>query len=134
MRAFRAIRRFDLSERFYPWFYRILKNVCFTLLRRRKGQAGEVSLDQEGAPAVAAPESDPVAPAARTELRARIDAALMLVSDAHREILVLSHFEEFSYKEIALTLSIPIGTVMSRLWAARRALREKLGPLGVSDE
>ena len=51
------------------------------------------------------------------------------LSEPHREILYLAHFEQLSYKEIAACLSIPNGTVMSRLWAARKALKKVLGPL-----
>ena len=126
VRAFRAIRRFRVQERFFPWFYRILKNVCLTVLKRRKRR--ELSLDAEDAPPLAAPPSDPSARASRRELRAMLESAMERLSAAHREILHLSHFEELSYKEIAACLSIPIGTVMSRLWAARRALRVVLGP------
>ena len=132
VRAFRAIRRFDLKQRFYPWFYRILKNVCLTALKKRR--TGEASLDHEDAPPVAGPPSDPSAPASRKELREKIDTAMAQISDAHREIVHLSHFEELSYKEIAACLSIPIGTVMSRLWAARRALKAVLGPMVTDDE
>ncbi len=82
---------------------------------------------------MAGPPSDPSAPASRKELREKIDTAMAQISDAHREIVHLSHFEELSYKEIAACLSIPIGTVMSRLWAARRALKAVLGPM-VTDE
>jgi RNA polymerase sigma-70 factor (ECF subfamily) len=127
VRAFRAIRRFDRKERFYPWFYRILKNVCLTALKRRKGR--ELSLDAEDAPPLAAPPDDPSTRASRKELRATIEVALARLTEPHREILYLSHFEELSYKEIASCLSIPIGTVMSRLWAARRALRKVLAPM-----
>jgi RNA polymerase sigma-70 factor (ECF subfamily) len=127
VRAFRAIRRFKLSEPFYPWLYRILKNVCLTRLKRRRRI--EASLDAEDAPPVAGPPSDPAVKLGRTELRATIDAAMAQLSEAHREILHLAHFEELSYKEIAACLSIPIGTVMSRLWAARQALRKTLGPM-----
>lgn len=126
VRAFRAIRRFDTKQGFYPWFYRILKNVCLTLLKKRKP---EFSLDAENAPPLVAPPNDPSTAAERTELRATIDVALTRVSDAHREILVLSHFEELAYKEIAACLDIPIGTVMSRLWAARKALKKQLEPM-----
>ncbi|MHC4547690.1 MAG: RNA polymerase sigma factor [Planctomycetota bacterium] len=128
VRAFRAIRRFKLSEPFYPWLYRILRNVCLTKLKLRRRRA-ETSLDAEEAPPVAAPRSDPAAAASRKELRATIDAAMVQLSEPHREILHLSHFEELSYKEIAACLDIPIGTVMSRLWAARQALKKVLGPL-----
>ena len=132
VRAFRAIRRFDTNEAFYPWFYRILKNVCLTALKKRR--PGEFSLDADDAPPLVAPPDDPSSSAERKELRATIDTALARLSDAHREILHLSHFEELSYKEIAACLAIPIGTVMSRLWAARKALKKELGPLLPEDE
>ena len=56
------------------------------------------------------------------------------LSDPHREILHLAHFEHLAYKEIAACLGIPVGTVMSRLWAARKNLKEVLGPLVAPDE
>ncbi len=127
VRAFRAIRRFDLRERFYPWFYRIVKNCSLTALKRRR--TGDLSLDAEKAPAVEAPRNDPSDVAARKELRGTIEAAMDQLSDPHREILHLSHFEGLAYKEIADCLSIPIGTVMSRLYAARQALKKVLGPM-----
>jgi len=127
VRAFRAIRRFRISEPFYPWLYRILKNACLSRLKRRRRV--EASLDSEDAPPVAAPPSDPAATASKKELRATIEAAMAALSEAHREILHLAHFEELSYKEIAACLSIPIGTVMSRLWAARQALKKTLAPM-----
>mgnify|MGYP002623896966 FL=1 len=126
VRAFRAIRRFKLGEPFYPWLYRILKNCCLSALKRRPAEA---SLDSEDAPPVPAAPSDPSAPAARKELRAAIDAAMATLSEPHREILHLAHFEELAYKEIAACLRIPIGTVMSRLWAARQALKKALAPV-----
>ena len=132
VRAFRAIRRFQINEPFYPWLYRILKNVCLTKLKKRRRV--EVSLDAENAPPVPAPLNDPAARVSRKELRATIDAAMEQLSDAHREILHLSHFEELSYKEIAACLSIPIGTVMSRLWAARQALKRVLAPMVAEHE
>ncbi len=126
VRAYRAIRRFDIKKSFYPWFYRILKNVCLTALK--KIRPGDFSIDGEDAPPLAAPPNDPSSHAERKELRAVIDQAMSQLSDAHRDILYLSHFEELSYREIAECLRIPIGTVMSRLWAARRALKNVLGP------
>jgi len=126
VRAFRAIRRFDRREQFYPWFYRIVRNASLTALKRRRRR--EASLDSEDAPPVAGPPSDPSAAAARHELRARLEEAMAKLSNAHREILHLAHFEGLAYKEIAACLSIPVGTVMSRLWSARRALRRVLEP------
>jgi RNA polymerase sigma-70 factor (ECF subfamily) len=126
VKAFRAIRRFRTGEPFYPWLYRILKNACLTTLKRR-GRP-EVSLDAENAPPPPAPPSDPVQALARNELRAQVRDGITRLSEPHREILNLSHFEGLSYKEIALCLDIPIGTVMSRLWAARQALKKELAP------
>jgi len=127
VRAFRAIKRFDTDQPFYPWFYRILKNCCLTLLKRRKRHFA-FSTDAEDAPPVVAPRNDPVDAAARGELKDAVRAGMEELSDAHREILYLSHFDGLAYKEIAACLDIPIGTVMSRLWAARRALRKVLEP------
>jgi len=127
VRAYRAIHRFDLKLAFYPWFYRILKNVCLTRLKKRK--IADFSLDSEDAPPVAAEPNDPSDSAARKELRATIQGAMDTLSEPHREILHLAHFEQLSYAEIAQCLSIPNGTVMSRLWAARKALKKVLGPL-----
>jgi len=128
VRAYRAIRRFRLSEPFYPWLYRIVKNASLTALRKR-GQQTALSLDAEDAPPLPAPPSDPSSKATRAELRSAIEDAMAQLSEPHREILHLAHFEELTYKEIAACLEIPIGTVMSRLWAARQALRKVLGPV-----
>ncbi|MDH3591246.1 MAG: sigma-70 family RNA polymerase sigma factor [Planctomycetota bacterium] len=127
VRAFRAVKRFRLEEPFYPWFYRILKNCCLTALKRRKRRV--LSLDVEDAPPVAAPPNDPSHAASREELKAQVRYAMTQVSDKHREILHLSHFDGLAYKEIAGCLRIPIGTVMSRLWAARQALKKVMEKL-----
>ena len=128
VRAYRAIARFDLTLPFYPWLYRILKNCCFTALKKRT-RTRAVSLDAEDAPPVAAAPNDPSSGATRTELKEQVHWAMEQVSEKHREILHLSHFQGLAYKEIAACLDIPIGTVMSRLWAARRALRKVLEPV-----
>jgi RNA polymerase sigma-70 factor (ECF subfamily) len=129
VRAFRAIERFDLTQPFFPWFYRILKNCCLTALRKRKRRGVVFSIDTEDSPPVEGPPSNPGRKAEHSELRAQIDKALTRVNDNHREILMLAHFEELAYKEIAACLDIPVGTVMSRLWAARQALKRELGAI-----
>lgn len=132
VRAFRAVKRFDLKEPFYPWFYRILKNACLSALKKRRRI--EPSIDPHDAPPVVAPPNDPSSAASRKELQAAVRGAMDLLSDPHREILHLSHFEGLAYKEIAACLEIPIGTVMSRLWAARQALKKVLGPVVAKHE
>ena len=111
--------------------YRILRN---TFLTSRSGLKQSVSLDDE--------ESDVAEPAANDNpeslLFARADQeeirrALEQLPVAHREIILLCDVEEMSYKEIAELVSIPIGTVMSRLSRARRTMRAllKAAPQGV---
>ena len=129
VRAFRAIDRFDLTQPFFPWFYRILKNCCLTALRKRKRRGVVFSIDTENSPPVEGPPANPGRHAEHSELRAQIDVALSRVNDKHREILMLAHFEELAYEEIAACLEIPVGTVMSRLWAARQALKRELGAI-----
>ncbi len=115
--AYQALGRFDTSRQFYPWFYTILRNRCFKLLLgRRKNSA--VSLDDA---LMLAPQSE-VLP----EDRLALERALLDLSPAEREIVTLKHLDGLSYDELARRLEIPKGTVMSRLFHARRRLREKL--------
>jgi RNA polymerase sigma-70 factor (ECF subfamily) len=126
-RAFRARHRIDPGRPFYPWYYTILRRLCFNWLRdRRAEQAG---LDQ-AAPwleALAAVQtSDPARAAEWHETRRRLAGALARLGAADREVLVLKEFEGLKYREIAERLGIPIGTVMSRLYTARARLADAL--------
>lgn len=129
VRAFRAIDRFDPHLPFYPWLYRIIRNACFNHLRKRK-RRGEVSLDGLMHEGYDAPEDgrDPEQLAELEDLKRTIREAMTSLSPEHQEILRLRHFLELSYAEIAQILQIPQGTVMSRLHAARKALREIMQP------
>jgi RNA polymerase sigma-70 factor (ECF subfamily) len=73
-----------------------------------------------------APQPGPDVLAERNEQIDRLWAAIMRLGPKHREIIVLGHIEELSYKEMASTLDVPVGTVMSRLHAARKQLRAQL--------
>jgi RNA polymerase sigma-70 factor (ECF subfamily) len=123
--AYQALSRFDMSRQFYPWFYTILRNRCFKLASGRKKNAG-LNLDEA---LILAPVSD-VAP----EDRVSLEKALLELSSAERELLTLRHLDGLSYDELAERLEIPKGTVMSRLYHARKRLREKLvcGHLGAT--
>jgi RNA polymerase sigma-70 factor (ECF subfamily) len=127
VRAFRAMGSFRQGAPFYPWFYAILRNACFNHLRRVRTRA-ETSLDaaQESGFDVADAASGPGEDAERAELRRIVAHELRQLEPAHREIILLRHFENLSYREIADVLGCPIGTVMSRLYAARRALGSRL--------
>ena len=115
--AFQALGRFDTSRQFYPWFYTILRNRCFKLLGGRRKNAG-TSIEEA---MILEPVND-VSP----EDRLALERALLELSPAEREIVTLKHLDGVSYDELAERLEIPRGTVMSRLFHARKRLREKL--------
>jgi RNA polymerase sigma-70 factor (ECF subfamily) len=127
VKAFRAMRTFRDGSDFYPWFYAILRNTCFNFLRRRKTRA-ESSLDaaREFGFDVADGAPDPLVTIERQEIGEIVRAEIDELAPIHKEILLLRHFEMLSYKEMADVLGCPIGTVMSRLYAARQALRARL--------
>lgn len=110
---------FEPGRELYPWFYVVLRNACFDLRRRRRVDA--VPLDESLAPSE--PLSDPVEDRERSaQLRAALDA----LPAEHRAVIEARHFDELSYAEIALAFEVPEGTVMSRLFRARKLLRTEL--------
>lgn len=116
VRAWRALGRFRCDAPFFPWLYAIARNRCLSKLGR--GGPHSSQLD-EGMP------GDDRA-ASRVELRQDVARALASLSPEHREVIILRHFEELSYAEIAHAMGIPVGTVMSRLHHARKALAARL--------
>jgi RNA polymerase sigma-70 factor (ECF subfamily) len=130
LRVLRALGGFDLEGRFYTWLYRIAVNRGIDYIRKRKVRR-EQQYDQE----YTLPASDtaptrrfmaPDREAEQKEVREQIEAALDKLSDAHRTIFLLFSEEGLKYEEISDVLEIPIGTVMSRLYHARRKLGELL--------
>ena len=111
------------------WLLRIVRNTAYGLLATRKRDS-TISLDDAGAgddgenPALQVPDpaANPEMHLARQEDLGRLDQALAALPLELRECLVLRELEELSYKEVAQVTGVPIGTVMSRLWRARRAL------------
>lgn len=127
VKAYRAMDRFDTAMPFYPWLHRIVKNTCLNHLKKRR-RRGETSLDglREAGLQFAAAKGGPDHHAGLGEIRAAVGEALDALQDDHREIIVLRHIHGLSYAEIAECLEIPKGTVMSRLHAARRNMRDLL--------
>jgi RNA polymerase sigma-70 factor (ECF subfamily) len=129
-RAFRARASLDPDRPFYAWLYQIVRRLCFNFLRdrstrrRRLDEATPWLTAEAGARAA---QSDPARSAERSELRARVQAAIEKLPEREREVLVLKEYEGLRYREIAELVGIPIGTVMSRLYYARRKLAEHLG-------
>lgn len=121
IKAYMARARFDETRPFYPWLYRILKNHCLNFVTRGRHH---LSLDDENEHReIASPAATALENMEENERRRLVRAAIDRLSEDHREIIVLKNFKEHSYKEIADVLGIPIGTVMSRLFYARQALR-----------
>ena len=128
-RAFRARVRLDPARPFYPWLYQILRRLCFnftrdTNARRRKLERAGGWLVAEVRSRAAA--DDPERIRATDELRERLEREIAKLSPIQREVFVLKEFQGLKYREIAELLDVPIGTVMSRLYAARQKLAERL--------
>lgn len=124
-RAYVGLGRLEELTQFYPWFYRILRNRCLNLLDRRRTSERYVRSEAE----VESSQrwNSPPEPAHRLDQQERqseLQAALASLQPEHREIITLKYLQDRSYAEIAGLLAIPRGTVMSRLYHARLALRE----------
>ncbi len=133
LKAWKSIGRFRGQSSFYTWFYRILMNVTIDWLRRKHVQGGNEFDDSIGLKdiepsATTAPRAE-LQPAARLsdkEIRTRIDAAIDKLSADHRTAIVLREFDGLEYQEIADAMGCSIGTVMSRLFYARKKLQNLL--------
>jgi len=138
LKAYRSLDRFEGRSGFYTWFYRMVMNLCIDTRRRDRSER-QVEFEEERPLEVArgaagAGPGDSPAPAAaleRAELRAHLSRAIdQLPADARRT-LELREIDGLDYAEIARCLGIPKGTVMSRLYYARRRLRAALTLAGV---
>lgn len=129
VRAFRARRSLDPARPFYPWYYQILRRLCFNFLRdratrRQKLERAVPWLIEDASYRDSAGRPDRMAE--RAALVRRLQAAIDGLSEHQREVFVLREFDGLRYAEIAELADIPIGTVMSRLYAARRRLAADL--------
>ncbi len=117
--AWREIRMLRDPERFEPWLHRILTNACYTEARRRSRRSEVVRLL-------------PVEPVhgpdeyLDVELRDQLERALRRLTVEQRAVLVFHHYLELSLPEIAARIGVPVGTVKSRLFHAKQALRASL--------
>jgi len=127
-KAYRKLDTLNADNKFFPWFYQILKNQCFSHLRKFKNRKTQ-SLDSTEDPIIIEDEKhsfDPEMIAERNEARDRLWQAIGQLDEKHREVIVLRHFQNYSYDQIARTLLYSKGTVMSRLYYARKKLRKLL--------
>ena len=127
VKGWQRLKQFQGDSSFVTWMTRIVINLCLDQLRKQKRQRSESieSLEEESGgverqmPTVVI---NPTEGLERQELRLRIDKALGQLSYEHRTVLILHEFEELEYKEIAKRMECSIGTVMSRLFYARRKM------------
>jgi RNA polymerase sigma-70 factor, ECF subfamily len=133
LKAWKSIHRFKGESSFYTWLYRIMTNVTIDSLRR-KGIHGEAEFDDRIAPGNIEPASR-TTPSAdllphqklqQRDIRQRINDAIEKLSPEHRAVIVMKEMEDLQYSEIAEILGCSIGTVMSRLFYARKKLQVQL--------
>jgi len=131
VRAWAALASYDTGQPFAPWLLRIARNHCIDIVRRRLPAAQRVELDAAGDGERAVELPDPSAgrgddAVERAQTSTALEAAVTRLPERYREVVHLFHVEQMSYKEIASTMDIPLGTVMTWLHRARAQLRNDL--------
>jgi len=132
VRAYSALPTYDASQPFAPWLFRIARNHATDLLRRRLAAPRRVELDGPAGDEGSRLElADPAAARAdeeleRVETASSLERAVAALPDRYRQVIHLFHVEHMSYKDMAATLEVPIGTVMTWLHRARARLRQVL--------
>ncbi len=127
-RAYRSIKTFERGKKFYTWLYQILKNLCINHLQRKKKKSPVLSDVEEyaGPDLYFSPDGRPDEIFEEHEMRDLVWNGLAKLKSEDREIIILKEFQEMSYKEIAEILEIPLGSVMSRLFYAKKKLAKIL--------
>lgn len=124
LKVFDNLERYDPRHKFYSWLFRIAVNESLDLLQRRGRQQ---AIDEEPV----SPDRNPEDSTRGAELSAMVQDVLMDMKTDHRTIIVLRHFQHFSYRDMAELLDIPEKTVKSRLYTARQVLRDRLMEQGI---
>ncbi|UCE25293.1 MAG: RNA polymerase sigma factor, partial [Candidatus Zixiibacteriota bacterium] len=125
LRVYRSADTYDSNQPFLPWFYTIISNLCRTWLKRRSRRDNKM-VDVDDASYLLVDYANPETSLERKEIVGKLRQALMQLPFDDREIIMLQHFRGMSYDEIAGLLGIPRGTVMSRLYYARRKLADSM--------
>ncbi|HTQ13036.1 MAG TPA: sigma-70 family RNA polymerase sigma factor [Rhizomicrobium sp.] len=123
LRAFRSFDGFRGADA-RPWLFAIVRNCARDHAGRARGRAQVPLPGEEDGAALPDPAPGPEQQAAGASERRRLDAAIAALPEEFRTVLILRELEELSYREIALALDVPVGTVMSRLSRARAMLKD----------
>jgi RNA polymerase sigma-70 factor, ECF subfamily len=134
LKAWKSIKRFKGRSSFYTWIYRIVMNVTIDWLRKRQVKGGGGEFDdsiqlkevEPGSKTVPKAEALPHEMMERSEIRTRIDKAIAQLSPEQRAVILMKEIEGMQYHEIAEAVGCSIGTVMSRLFYARKKLQNLL--------
>ncbi len=133
VKAWKSLANFRGQSAFFTWLYRIMTNVSLDWLRKKHIRGGQefddtIGLRRIEPTAATAPKRvmEPSERIADAELRTRIDAAIEKLSPEHRAVIVLREIEGLEYQEIADAIGCSSGTVMSRLFYARKKLQSQL--------
>jgi RNA polymerase sigma-70 factor (ECF subfamily) len=133
VKAWKSIKRFRGHSSFYTWFYRIVMNVAIDWVRKKQVRSGAefddaTQLKEIDPASKTAPKAGalPYETMERGEIRERIDQAIAQLTPEHRAVILMKEIEEMQYHEIAEALGCSIGTVMSRLFYARKKLQNLL--------
>lgn len=138
LRLFSSLGRYRLGTGLRPWLYRIAVNACLDVLRKRQRRLRVVPLGDDPADPsqeMALPSSEPSPERAylRQEQRQAVLGAVRSLPPEYRAVIVLRYQEDLSYQEIAAVLDVPVTTVETRLFRAKRMLRPALGEYWQSD-
>jgi RNA polymerase sigma-70 factor, ECF subfamily len=132
VKAWRALPKFEGNSAFFTWLYRIAHNTAYDFLRSKKNQPllefDDITAGSIAVGAVTTPHQDesPDERLMHSELGKKIQSALAQLSPDHRAVVVLKEIDGLSYQEIAKALNCTEGTVMSRLFYARKKLQALL--------
>jgi len=134
LKAWKSIKRFRGRSSFYTWIYRIVMNVTIDWLRKKQIKGAGTEFDDAiqlrhvdpASKTVPKEEALPYETIERDEIRARIDKAIAQLSPEQRAVILMKEIDDMQYHEIAEALGCSIGTVMSRLFYARKKLQTLL--------
>jgi RNA polymerase sigma-70 factor (ECF subfamily) len=125
--AYSSIKSFKLGYSFYTWLYRICMNLSINYLKRQKFMISESQFEEEANPLEKETvDEDPLSLLVQKEQERKIEQAIDSLPPKYKAVFVLRVYEDLSYQEIAQTLKISVGTVMSRLFRARERLQALL--------
>jgi RNA polymerase sigma-70 factor (ECF subfamily) len=125
--AYSSIKSFKLGYNFYTWLYRICMNLSINYLKRQKFVIPESQFEEETSPLEKETTTeDPLSLLVQKERERKIEQAIDSLPPKYKAVFILKVYEDLSYEEIAQTLKISLGTVMSRLFRARERLQKLL--------